>query len=79
MLRFEALFTLRPTYTGIPIIIAGIAMPAIKAIPTGAPTSVPSCHRIFFLRLQGFFPQNVQPDGLIERNKKAVKKLNKST
>lgn len=57
-------FTLRPTYTGMPMIMAGMAMPAIRAIPTGAPTRVPSCHRIFFFRLQGFFPQKVQPDGL---------------
>lgn len=46
------------------MIIAGMAIPAIRAIPTGAPTNVPSCHRIFFFLLQGFFPQNVQPDGL---------------
>ena len=31
-----------PTHTGIPMIIAGMEMPAIKAIPTGAPTRVPS-------------------------------------
>lgn len=47
-----------------PMIIAGMAMPAIRAIPTGAPTNVPSCHRIFFFLLHGFFPQKVQPDGL---------------
>ena len=50
-----------------PVIMSGIAMPAIKAIPTGAPTSVPSCHNIFFFRLQGFFPQKVHPDGLKEK------------
>lgn len=44
--------------------MAGTAMPAIKVMPTGAPIKVPSCQRIFFLRLHGFFPQNVQPDGL---------------
>ena len=46
-------------------------MPAIRAIPTGAPTNVPSCHSIFFLRLHGFLPQNVQPDGL-QRDKKNI-------
>lgn len=56
--------TFLPTYTGMPIIMAGIAMPAISAMPTGAPTSVPSCQRIFFFLLHGFFPQKVQPDGL---------------
>lgn len=44
--------------------MAGTAMPAMRAMPTGAPTSVPSCQRIFFFLLQGFFPQNVQPEGL---------------
>lgn len=58
--------TFLPTYTGIPIIMAGIAMPAMSAMPTGAPTSVPSCQRIFFFLLHGFFPQKVQPDGLRE-------------
>ena len=56
--------TLRPTQIGTPIIIAGTAMPAIRAMTTGAPTNMPSCHNTFFLRLQGFLPQNVQPDGL---------------
>jgi hypothetical protein len=46
------------------MIMAGTAMPATRPIPTGAPTNVPSCHRIFFFRDQGFLPQNVQPDGL---------------
>lgn len=46
--------------------MAGIAMPAMSAMPTGAPTSVPSCQRIFFFLLHGFFPQKVQPDGLRE-------------
>lgn len=59
--------TFLPTYTGMPIIMAGIAMPAMSAIPTGAPTSVPSCQRIFFFLLHGFFPQKVQPDGLKQR------------
>ena len=31
-----------------PVIMVGIAMPAIKAIPTGALTSVLSGHDIFF-------------------------------
>lgn len=43
-------------------------MPAMRVIPTGAPIRVPSCHKIFFFLLQGFFPQNVQPDGLMETN-----------
>jgi hypothetical protein len=50
----------------LPMIIAGTAMPATRPIPTGAPTNVPSCQRIFFLRDHGFLPQNVQPDGLQE-------------
>lgn len=44
--------------------MAGTVMPATKAIPTGAPTRVPNCHKIFFFRDHGFFPQNVQPEGL---------------
>jgi len=44
--------------------IAGTAIAAIRLIPIGAPTIVPNCHNIFFLRLHGFLPQNVQPDGL---------------
>lgn len=44
--------------------MAGMAMPAMREIPTGAPISVPNCQRIFFLRLHGFLPQNVQPEGL---------------
>ena len=50
----------------LPMIIAGTAMPATRPIPTGAPTNVPSCQRIFFFRDHGFLPQNVQPDGLQE-------------
>jgi len=59
--------TLRPTQTGMPMIMAGTVMPATRAIPTGAPTKVPNCHRIFFFRLQGFLPQKVHPDGLREK------------
>lgn len=44
--------------------MAGTAIPATRAIPTGAPTKVPSCQSSFFLRDHGFFPQNVHPDGL---------------
>jgi hypothetical protein len=55
-----------------PIIMAGTAMPATSPIPTGAPTSVPNCHINFFFLDQGFFPQNVQPDGLKPKNKKLV-------
>lgn len=47
-----------------PMTMAGMAMPAMREIPTGAPINVPSCQRIFFLRLHGFLPQNVQPEGL---------------
>lgn len=61
----------------LPMIIAGMAIPATRAIPTGAPTSVPNCHSIFFLRDQGFVPQNVQPDGLkIEEKIYWLKKSN---
>lgn len=56
--------TLRPTQIGTPMMMAGTAIAAMRLMPTGAPTNVPNCHRIFFLRLQGFLPQNVQPDGL---------------
>lgn len=56
------LWIFRPTQTGIPMIMAGMEMPAIRAIPTGAPTRVPSCHISFFFRLQGFLPQNVHPN-----------------
>ena len=45
-----------------PVIMSGIAMPAIKA-----PTSVLSCHGIFFFGLQHFFPPKVHPDGLKEK------------
>lgn len=47
-----------------PIIMAGTVIPATNAMPTGAPTKVPSCHRIFFFLDQGFFPQKVHPEGL---------------
>ena len=30
----------------------------------GAPSTMPSCHRIFRVRDQGLFPQKVQPEGL---------------
>ena len=56
--------TFFPTQTGSPMMIAGTAIPAMSVMPTGAPISVPSCQSIFFLRLHGFLPQNVQPDGL---------------
>ena len=52
------------TYTILPIIMAGTAMPATNPIPTGAPTSVPNCHISFFFCDQGFVPQNVHPEGL---------------
>lgn len=46
--------------------MAGTAIPATNAIPTGAPTSVPNCHSNFFFLDHGFLPQNVQPDGLLD-------------
>lgn len=49
--------------------MAGSTTPAARAIPRGAPMSVPICQRIFFLRLQGFLPQKVQPEGLERENK----------
>lgn len=52
----------------VPIIMAGTAIPATNAIPTGAPINVPSCHNNFFFRDQGFLPQKVQPDGLQDSN-----------
>lgn len=55
--------------------MAGTAMPAMRVMPTGAPIRVPSCHRIFFFLLQGFFPQNVQPDGLMEGKHREGKRL----
>lgn len=53
-----------------PMTMAGTAMPAMRVMPTGAPIRVPSCHKIFFFRLQGFFPQNVQPEGLRIENRR---------
>lgn len=44
--------------------MAGTAIPATNAIPTGAPINVPSCHNNFFFLDQGFLPQKVQPEGL---------------
>lgn len=53
-----------PTYTGMPMIMAGIAMPAIKAIPTGAPTKCAiAC---FFFRLRVSSQKVTHPDGLKE-------------
>ena len=34
----------------------------MRAMPTGAPTRVPSCHNSFFFLDQGFFPQKVHPE-----------------
>jgi len=58
-----------PINIGTPQIMPGTANPAIKAIPNGAPIKVPICHKSFFFRVQGFFPQNVQPVGLKKRIK----------
>lgn len=52
--------------------MAGTAIPATNAIPTGAPTNVPSCHRSFFFRDHGFFPQNVHPDGLKQKQNRIL-------
>jgi hypothetical protein len=60
--------TLRPTQIGMPMTMAGTAMPATSVMPSGAPTKIPNCHRIFFLRLHGLRPQNVHPDGLQARD-----------
>ncbi len=38
------------THTGMPMSMAGTEIPARRAMPTGAPTKVPSCHISFFLR-----------------------------
>ena len=66
--------TFLPNQIGTPMMIAGAATAAISPMPTGAPASIPSCHRIFFFLLQGFLPQNVQPDGL-ETNMDIVRNL----
>lgn len=55
---------LRPAHSGSPTSRAGSATPATTAMPSGAPASVPNCHRSFFLRDHGFLPQNVHPLGL---------------
>lgn len=55
---------LLPAQIGTPIITLGTATPAIRAMITGAPIRVATCHNITFLRLHCFLPQNVQPDGL---------------
>ena len=64
---FDLALSFLATQTGRPIIIAGTAIPASSAIPTGAPISIPTCHKIFFFFDHGFFPQKVQPDGLKEK------------
>ena len=70
--------TFRPNQIGIPMIMTGKATPAMRAIPTGAPMRVPNCHKIFFLRLHGFLPQNVQPDGL-KSNKQNMRDANEAS
>lgn len=50
--------------TGTPQMMPGTARPAISAMPTGAPMSVPICQSSFFFRVHGFFPQKVHPVGL---------------
>ena len=61
-LNFLKIF--RASQIGTPMIMPGTATPAISAMITGAPINVATCHRITFLRLHCFSPQNVQPDGL---------------
>lgn len=39
-------------------------MPATREITIGAPSTMPSCHRIFRVLDQGLLPQKVHPDGL---------------
>ena len=56
--------TFLATQKGKPNMMAGTAIPATNPIPNGAPIINPNCHKIFFLRLHGFLPQNVHPDGL---------------
>ena len=63
-LKIFTRLTFLPTQTGKPIMIAGTATPATRLIPIGAPANIPNCHKTFFLRLQGFLPQNVHPEGL---------------
>jgi hypothetical protein len=57
------------------MVIAGSAMLATKPMPTGAPTSIPNCHRIFFFLDQGFLPQKVQPDGLKSLKSSELRRL----
>lgn len=49
---------------GSPMIMTGTAMPATREITIGAPSTMPSCHRIFRVLDQGLLPQKVHPDGL---------------
>lgn len=49
---------------GTPKMMPGTEIPAMRAMPRGAPTRVPNCHNNFFFRVHGFLPQNVQPVGL---------------
>lgn len=44
--------------------MTGTAMPATMEITIGAPSTMPSCHRIFRVRDHGLFPQKVHPEGL---------------
>ena len=37
----------------------------MSAMPTGAPTRVPSCHNSFFFLDHGFFPQKVHPEQIL--------------
>lgn len=59
-----------PAKIGTPQIMPGTERPAINAMPKGAPINVPICQSNFFLRVHGFFPQNVQPVGLYKTNLK---------
>lgn len=61
------LLTFFPIYMGMPRVMTGTAMPATSEITIGAPSTMPSCQRIFRVRDQGFFPQKVQPEGLRRR------------
>ena len=59
--------------------IAGTEMHAKNAIPTGAPTRVPSCHNNFFFLDHGFLPQKVQPKEINKNFKKHVGGIEKKS
>lgn len=56
MVKFVVKFDILIVTNHQPIIIAGTAIPATKAIMTGAPTRVPSCQSSFFFLDHGLVP-----------------------